>query len=100
MTNPFKISLSLMAFIILLSLGLHGAHGCRERKQERQTSKQTASVETQSQELVNQIKHYEYQIDSIRYRRDSTITELFFLSDSGIQNRLDSLFNSGHVLPQ
>ena len=100
MSRLYKISLSLMAFVILGVLGLHNLESCRERKQNRQTRQNQQILEGKKEELLTQIKTYENQIDSLRYRRDSAITELFFLSDSGIQNRLDSLFNTpGYLLP-
>lgn len=100
MTKLYKISLSLMAFLILLVLSLHNLEGCRDRIKEKQTRKNAQDLERQTQEIFNQIKIYENQIDSIRYRRDSAITELFFLSDLGVQKQLDSLFNTpGYVLP-
>lgn len=83
-----------MGFILLLVIGLHNLESCRERKRSRQTRQSAQSLETQKQELLTQIKTYEHQIDSIRYLRDSSITELFFLSDAGIQKQLDSLFNT------
>lgn len=98
--SKFKISLSLMGFIILLIVGVYKVESCRERRQSRQTRQSTQNLETQKEELLTQIKTYEHQIDSLRYRRDSAITELFFLSDQGIQSRLDSLFNDPrYVLP-
>lgn len=97
--SKFKISLSLMGFIILLIVGVYKVESCRDRKQNRQTWQNTQNLEQKKEELLTQIKTYESQIDSIRYRRDSAISELFFLTDQGIQYRIDSLFNSGHVLP-
>lgn len=97
--SKFKISLSLMGFIVLLIVGVYRVESCRDRKQNRQTRQSAQNLEQKKEELLTQIKTYEDQIDSIRYRRDSAISELFFFTDQGIQYRLDSLFNYGYVLP-
>lgn len=99
MSKLYKIVFATATVLVLVILGMYNLESCRQRKEERQTRQNTQNLEQKKEELLTQIKTYEDQIDSIRYRRDSAISELFFLTDQGIQYRLDSLFNSGYVLP-